>query len=38
MEIFYVPVTYLNNEIQEDVFVVLEWEYEFVDIMCEINP
>ena len=38
MVIFDVPGAYLNNYMPEYKFVLLKLEYEFVDIMCEVNP
>ena len=36
--VFDVPVTYLNAEITESKFILLNIEDEFMDIMCEVNP
>ena len=36
--IFDVPGAYLHADIPEDKFVLLKFENEFVDIMCEVNP
>ena len=38
MVIFEVPGAYLNSDIPEDKFVLLNFEDEFVDIICEVNP
>ena len=38
MVVFDVPGTYLNAEIPEDKFILLNIEGEFVDIICEVNP
>ena len=38
MEIFDVPGSYLNADIPEDKFILLNIEEESVDIMCEVNP
>ena len=35
---FNVPGAYLNSDIPEDKFILLNIEGEFVDIMCEVNP
>ena len=35
---FYVPGAYLNYEIPEDKFILLNIDGEFVDIMWEVNP
>ena len=35
---FDVPDAYLNADVPEDKFVWLRLEYEFVDIICEVNP
>ena len=36
--IFDVPRAYLNEDMPEDKFILLNVEGEFVDIMCEVNP
>ena len=38
MAIFLCPGAYLNDEIPEDKFIILNIEGEFVDIMCKVNP
>ena len=38
MEIFDVPGVYLNANMPEDKFLLLKFEDEFVDIICEVNP
>ena len=38
MTIFNVPGSYLNSDIPEDKFILLNIEGGFVDIMCEVNP
>ena len=38
MVIFDVPGAYLNSEIPEDKFILLNIEGGSVDIMCEVNP
>ena len=36
--IFDFPEAYLNTDIPEDKYILLNIEGEFVDIMCEFNP
>ena len=38
VEVFDVPGAYLNADMPEDKFIILNIEGEFVDIMCEVNP
>ena len=38
VENFYVPVSYLNSDMPEYKFILLNIEGEFVEIMCEVNP
>ena len=38
MEIFDVPGAYLNYDIPEEKFALLNFEDRFVDIMYEVNP
>ena len=37
MAIFDVPESYLNSDMPEDKFILLNIEGKFVDIMCEVN-
>ena len=38
VEIYDVPGAYLNADIPEDKFILLNIEGEFVEIMCKVNP
>ena len=38
MAIFDVPGTYVNADMPEENFILLNTEGEFVDIMCKANP
>ena len=38
MGIVYVPGAYLNDDIPEYKFILLNVEGEFLNIMCEVNP
>ena len=38
VELFGVHGAYLNSDIPEDKFILLNFEGRFVDIMCELNP
>ena len=36
--VFDIPGAYLNADLPDDKFVLLKFEGEFVDILCEVNP
>ena len=38
ISVFDVPGSYLQNDIPEDKLILLRIIYEFLDIVCEVNP